>query len=209
MGKAVFYNGEFYVLGGETLDGSGATPANVYNRVDIYDPGSNTWRLGPVMATARHGIFPVLHAGRIYIAGGGVQAGGSQSATLEIYNALPADLGAAVRSSFRRAAYPVAEGRPAAPDYPQSNNSAIENSPPSGIALTLASCGMPGGAGADGHASYSPAGVANLAPAEAYPESSSHGSGASPDRTAFHGLNDFAHESLLNPPFQTLDHKPG
>jgi N-acetylneuraminic acid mutarotase len=86
MGKAVFYNGEFYILGGETLDGSLATSANVYNRVDIYNPLTNTWRLGPVMPTARHGIFPVLHAGRIYIAGGGIQAAGSQSRVVEVFN---------------------------------------------------------------------------------------------------------------------------
>jgi N-acetylneuraminic acid mutarotase len=85
MGKAVYDNGEFYVLGGETLNGSGATPANVYNRVDIYDPVANWWRLGPVMPTGRHGIFPLLADGRIYVAGGGVQAGGSSSATLEVY----------------------------------------------------------------------------------------------------------------------------
>jgi N-acetylneuraminic acid mutarotase len=86
MGKAVFYNGEFYVLGGETLDGSLATSANVYNRMDIYNPLTNTWRLGPIMPTARHGIFPLLHAGRIYVAGGGIQAGGSQSTVIEIFN---------------------------------------------------------------------------------------------------------------------------
>jgi N-acetylneuraminic acid mutarotase len=84
MGKAVFYNGEFYVLGGETLDGSGATPPNTYNRVDIYDPVNNWWRLAPIMPTARHGMFPLLDAGRIYVAGGGVQSGGSQSAVLEV-----------------------------------------------------------------------------------------------------------------------------
>jgi N-acetylneuraminic acid mutarotase len=86
MGKAVYYNGKFYVLGGETESGSGATANNVYNRVDIYDPATNTWRLGPPMPTARHGIFPLEIGGRIYVAGGGVQAGASSSSVLEIYN---------------------------------------------------------------------------------------------------------------------------
>jgi N-acetylneuraminic acid mutarotase len=86
MGKAVFYNGEFYVLGGETLNGALATAANVYNRVDIYNPVTNSWRLGPIMPTARHGIFPLAYAGRIYVAGGGVQSGGSQSAVVEVFN---------------------------------------------------------------------------------------------------------------------------
>jgi N-acetylneuraminic acid mutarotase len=89
MGKAVFYNGEFYVLGGETLDGSLATAANVYNRVDIYDPLADTWRLGPIMPTARHGIFPLLQSGRIYVAGGGIHSTGSQSVVVEVFNADP------------------------------------------------------------------------------------------------------------------------
>ena len=87
MGKAVFLNGEFYVIGGETLNGAGATPAGVYNRVDIYNPTTNTWRLGTPMPTARHGIFPLGIGGRIYVAGGGTQAGHSGSAILETYNA--------------------------------------------------------------------------------------------------------------------------
>jgi N-acetylneuraminic acid mutarotase len=85
MGKAVYRNGEFYVMGGETSTGAGATANKVYNRVDIYNPLTNTWRLGSPMPTARHGIFPLLHAGRIYVAGGGTQAGFSASALLEVY----------------------------------------------------------------------------------------------------------------------------
>jgi N-acetylneuraminic acid mutarotase len=86
MGKAVYVNGEFYVIGGETLDGPGATPMRVYDRVDIYDPLTNTWRLGTPLPTARHGIFPLERAQRIYIAGGDVQAGSAPSSVLEIYN---------------------------------------------------------------------------------------------------------------------------
>lgn len=72
MGKAVYYNGDFYVMGGETVSGgTGATANNVYNRVDIYNLASNTWRLGTPMPTARHGIFPVLRGNRIYVVGGG------------------------------------------------------------------------------------------------------------------------------------------
>lgn len=72
MGKAVFYNGDFYVMGGETVSGgTGAIPANVYNRVDIYNLASNTWRTGTPMPTARHGIFPALRGNRIYVVGGG------------------------------------------------------------------------------------------------------------------------------------------
>ncbi|MBM7845279.1 kelch repeat-containing protein [Herpetosiphon giganteus] len=86
MGKAVYYDGEFYIFGGETLDGAGAVTGNVYDRVDIYNPILNRWRLGTPMPTARHGIFPVINGGRIYIAGGGTVSGFSQANTTEIYN---------------------------------------------------------------------------------------------------------------------------
>jgi len=86
MGKAVFVSGEFYVIGGETSSGAGATPEHVYNRVDIYNPTTNTWRLGSAMPTARHGIFPLLSGSRIYVAAGGVHSGNSQSNILEILN---------------------------------------------------------------------------------------------------------------------------
>ena len=83
-GKAVFANGEFYVIGGETLTGAGATPDDVYDRVDVYNPATNAWRLAQPMPTARHGIFPLLHDNRIYVATGGTRAGNSQSTLLEI-----------------------------------------------------------------------------------------------------------------------------
>lgn len=85
MGKAVYFNGEFYVMGGETQTGAGATDQKVYNRVDIYNPLTNTWRLGKNMPTARHGIFPVAHAGEIFVAGGGLKAGFASSDILEIF----------------------------------------------------------------------------------------------------------------------------
>ncbi len=84
-GTAVFIEGEFYVMGGETLNGPGATPTHCYDRVDIYDPVTNTWRIGPVMPVALHGLNPVLHNNFIYVAGGGTQAGNSQSTVFEIY----------------------------------------------------------------------------------------------------------------------------
>jgi N-acetylneuraminic acid mutarotase len=86
MGKAVYMKGEFYVIGGETLSGSGATSNRVYDRVDIYNPGTNSWRLGTPMPTARHGIFPLGISNRIYVPGGGVVAANSSSNKLEIYN---------------------------------------------------------------------------------------------------------------------------
>jgi N-acetylneuraminic acid mutarotase len=90
MGKAVFLGGEFYVIGGETLTGAGATPDKVYHRVDVYDPATNTWRLDAPMPTARHGIFPLAHGGKIYVAVGGVHFGGSQSKVIEVFTPEPA-----------------------------------------------------------------------------------------------------------------------
>ena len=89
MGRAVFVLGELYIMGGETQDGAGATADGVYDRVDIYNPITRSWRAGTSMLTARHGIFPLAVADRIYVASGGVQAGSSQSTVLEIYNTAP------------------------------------------------------------------------------------------------------------------------
>ncbi|HZL38331.1 MAG TPA: kelch repeat-containing protein, partial [Tepidisphaeraceae bacterium] len=85
MGKAVFYNGEFYIMGGETLNGPNATPQHTYTRVDIYNPLANTWRLGSPMITGRHGIFPLLDGDRIYVAGGGAIGGDGDTGINEVY----------------------------------------------------------------------------------------------------------------------------
>ncbi len=85
LGVAVYYDGEIYVMGGETSNGPGATPEDVYDRVDIYDPVENSWRVGSPMPTARHGIYPVLDGKQIYVPGGGIEAAASASAIVEIY----------------------------------------------------------------------------------------------------------------------------
>jgi hypothetical protein len=84
MGTAVFTNGEFWIMGGETSTGPGATADGVYSRVDVYNPTTDTWRSGPAMPTARHGIFPVLNGTQIHVAGGGVKAGFSSSTVHEV-----------------------------------------------------------------------------------------------------------------------------
>jgi N-acetylneuraminic acid mutarotase len=84
MGKAVYDGKEFWVFGGETLDGPGADRRGVYNRVDIYDPVANRWRTGPPMPSARHGIFPVLIGDRIFVIAGGTQAGFSATTIAEV-----------------------------------------------------------------------------------------------------------------------------
>jgi len=79
MGKAVWYRGEFYVFGGETLDDPDANANGVYDRVDVYRPATNTWRTEAPMPHPRHGIFPVLFQGHIFLAGGGTHSANSQS----------------------------------------------------------------------------------------------------------------------------------
>lgn len=83
-GKAVYLNGEFWVIGGETLDGSGATGDDTYARVDVYDPRTNRWRSGPPLLVPRHGIYPVTYEGRIIVAGGGASAGHAVSNVVEV-----------------------------------------------------------------------------------------------------------------------------
>jgi hypothetical protein len=85
MGKAVFLDGKFYVIGGETLTGPGATEDGTYHRVDVYDPATNGWALDTPLPTARHGIFPVETGGKIYVAAGGTHLGGSASSVLEVF----------------------------------------------------------------------------------------------------------------------------
>ena len=85
-GKAVFYRGEFYVIGGETTPtGVGAEPGDVYNRVDVYDPVAQTWRLETDLPTPRHGIFPILYNDELLVASGGVVAGNSQTTVFEVF----------------------------------------------------------------------------------------------------------------------------
>ena len=85
MGRAVWYQDELYVFGGETQSGPGAKPGNVYDRVDVYDPATNTWRLEAPMPTPRHGIWPVLFQSRMFLPGGGTNAGFSSSAVLDVF----------------------------------------------------------------------------------------------------------------------------
>ena len=67
-GRAVFAQGEFYVLGGED-------DVDAFAEVQVYDPVDDTWRMDRPLPTARHGIHPVLFEGRIFVFGGGLAAG--------------------------------------------------------------------------------------------------------------------------------------
>ena len=83
LGKAVCFGGEFYMMGGETTEtGTGAVAGNVYDRVDVYNPVTQTWRLDQSMITPRHGIFPVLYNEAIYLPGGSTASGGGSQSTI-------------------------------------------------------------------------------------------------------------------------------
>ena len=87
-GRSVFYEGEFYVFGGETSNSDPnplATPDKVFPQVYAYNATTNTWRDENDMVTPRHGIYPVAYFGRILIAAGGTDNGFSQSDILEIW----------------------------------------------------------------------------------------------------------------------------
>ena len=84
-GKAVYFSGEFYIFGGETLNASGATSAGVFDRVEVYDPTRNAWRLEADMPNARHGGSPVLFEGRIFVVGGATQSGNGRSSVVEVF----------------------------------------------------------------------------------------------------------------------------
>jgi len=80
MGRACYYNGNFYVMGGETASGgTGATADRVYNRVDIYNVASNTWSLGTPIPVPDHSICGALRGNRIYVCGGGMLSGTSEA----------------------------------------------------------------------------------------------------------------------------------
>ncbi|MCB0358528.1 MAG: IPT/TIG domain-containing protein, partial [Bdellovibrionales bacterium] len=87
MGKAAFYRGEFYIIGGETTSaGTGQVAGNVYDRVDVFDPQTQTFRPEAVMTTGKHGVFPVVYNDGIFVAGGGIQAEYSGSDTADEFS---------------------------------------------------------------------------------------------------------------------------
>ncbi|MFH0878989.1 MAG: malectin domain-containing carbohydrate-binding protein [Lentisphaerota bacterium] len=87
MGKAAYFNREFYVMGGETIPGPhGQVVGDVYNRVDVYHPSTKSWRLESPLPTPRHGLFPVVGNDMIYVPGGGETAGYNPSQAMDIFH---------------------------------------------------------------------------------------------------------------------------
>ncbi len=72
-GMAGAVNGKIYIIGGQTTnDQQGATAVN---QVYELDPAKGTWVEKKPMPTARSGGVAVVHAGKIYVAGGRVPRG--------------------------------------------------------------------------------------------------------------------------------------
>ena len=74
--RAFVINNEMWVLGGGISDPS--------NQVNIYNPCSNTWRLGPSFVTARRNFPTDTDGSRIWLAGG-FDPSGSPVNTMEIF----------------------------------------------------------------------------------------------------------------------------
>ena len=62
-------NGRIYVIGGDD-PAAGVIPAPAVDRVDAYDPASDTWSTAPAMPVAAKGHAAVAIGGRIYVTGG-------------------------------------------------------------------------------------------------------------------------------------------
>lgn len=66
-------NGCLYVIGGE---GNTTDPRGVFDRNEMYDPGSNAWRTLPPLPLAMHGLTGAAYLdGWIHIPGGATRAG--------------------------------------------------------------------------------------------------------------------------------------
>lgn len=78
---AAVLGGQVYVVGGEAIDGSGETFADV----EVIDPASGQWSTVEPMPTARHGLGAVAVDGILYVLGGGPVAGLTVSGANERY----------------------------------------------------------------------------------------------------------------------------
>jgi N-acetylneuraminic acid mutarotase len=72
-GMAAGVNGKIYMIGGQTTDDQNGLTA--VNTVYELDPAVGTWVAKAPMPTARSGGVAVVHAGKIYVAGGRVPRG--------------------------------------------------------------------------------------------------------------------------------------
>ncbi len=74
-------NGKIYVMGGRTIDSSGA--GGPVNSNEAYDPATNSWSTGKVTPNAIRGHMAAVWNGKIYIFGGNT---GTYQKTVSIYD---------------------------------------------------------------------------------------------------------------------------
>ena len=77
-GRAVWHGEKFFIIGGETSTGQ------VFDSVQVYSPHLDQWTEDTPLPSPRHGIYPVVDGNRIFVIGGGVVAGASESKITEI-----------------------------------------------------------------------------------------------------------------------------
>ena len=80
--RALNFNGQMWVIGGDLVWPSDS------NEVDVYDPGTDSWSLGPAFNTARRN-FPTDTDGttRIWLSGGYGSDGSTPISAMEIFYA--------------------------------------------------------------------------------------------------------------------------
>jgi len=93
---AVFQN-EIFVIGGE-----GESPGPAFNKVEAYDPSSETWSTKSDMNYNRHGTQAIVSGNGIFIAGGSPVRGGGRQHNMEVYN-VDAPVGTAITASVLNA----------------------------------------------------------------------------------------------------------
>jgi hypothetical protein len=75
----------FLIMGGETKGDPNASENRVFPQLQAFNVETNTFTDLADMITPRHGIWPVEKDGIVYVAGGGIKSGDSQTDILEVY----------------------------------------------------------------------------------------------------------------------------
>ncbi|WP_440056903.1 Kelch repeat-containing protein (plasmid) [Pseudoalteromonas sp. T1lg65] len=85
----VYHNGRMYVFGGEqysyqhTKSGTKLIDARAFDSIWSYDLNSDSWRTEAfTMTTTRHGLGAVAVNNQVYLMGGAIQAGGTETVDL-------------------------------------------------------------------------------------------------------------------------------
>jgi hypothetical protein len=88
----MFAHGKLIAMGGETETGRAdpyVSPGSIYRQVIVYNPSTALWTNGPQLPIGVHGMQPVFHtpSNTVFVTGGGVIAGYSQSRHLQVLSA--------------------------------------------------------------------------------------------------------------------------